>query len=324
MEPAKKSTTRETLRDADEVLRRSREAISGTRKIKQAINDAKERSAGEKISDVADGIYVVAATVSGIKHCYNWMKENVIEPVAALPYIGPALTKPPKLIYKAYYNFTHPYDGESLWQASKNAVTNPFRRTTNGIFNLFRKEKIPFSPDMRLRGPLSKQRAGAAALLTAWAVTGALSVPIAGDSFNYLVAEPMVDLTRISLTVGFNGVTGHGLGLTHDTLYFGIPTKETGDDIYHVTASTHKNSSEESSVSFEVRNRLVHEAWSWANGHGPYRPDFVVGPIRTDSNKCQAISYGSRFRIARWASLRPDLLNVACESSAAPTGPGGH
>lgn len=320
MQPSKKTTDKPNV-NVDDILRRSREAAARARKIDEGIKRVEQQSVISRVSETAKNLKLVADVISATRVGLQWANENILQPVIQLPYVGPALAAPFKYTFKAYYAFTHPYEGETLWQATKNIVTNPLRRRGNDFLNLFRKDKKPFAPDERERGPLAKHRAGVAALMSAWALTGVLKVPVAGDSFNYLVQEPAVDVVRMVATSAFNGVAGHGFGLTHDTLYFGVPSKETGDDIYHVNGSTQIKADESNSVSFEVRDRLVHEIWSWTNGHGPFRPDYVVGPIRPDANKCDTVSYGSRLRIARWASFKPDMLSVSCKPSGGLAAP---
>lgn len=311
--------------DADDALKRIRDAVNNNAKVEAKIRQDAQYSIPDRLKDTVDNIGLIAEFIRTTKAGFGWIHENILKPISEIPVIGPVISSPFKYSFRAYYNFTHPYEGESLWQATKGSVKNFFARGWNNFANRFREVKEEFAPDLRTRGKLDPRRAGVAALVTAWALAGALNVPVAGDSFNYLVKEPIVDGAGMAATAIFNGVSGNGYGLTRDTLYFGVPTKESGDDIYHVSASTARHADESNSVSFEVRDRLLHEAWSWANGHGPFRPDYVVGPIRPDSNKCEAISYGSRFRIARWASFRPDILNVSCQAAdgtpAAPVAP---
>ncbi|MBK7360850.1 MAG: hypothetical protein IPJ01_00645 [Micavibrio sp.] len=317
MKFVEKNNSEESIFEADEALRRAREATNQNTRMKDKLKKDEKQSLPTRIKNTLDNIAIIAEAIRTTKAGFGWIKDNVLNPISEIPYIGPVISSPIKYTYRAYYNFTHPYEGENLWQATKNSVKNFFARDWNDLANNFREVKSEFMPDLRVRGELDPRRAGVAALVTAWALAGMLNVPIAGDTFNYLVKEPIVDGSRMATTIAFNGVAGDGFGLTKDTLYFGVPTKESGDDIYHVSASTTRHADESNSVSFEVRDRLLHEAWSWANGNGPFRPDYVVGPIRPDSNKCETVSYGSRFRIARWASFRPDILSVSCRAPAA-------
>lgn len=329
MKPDKKITapTPPANDDMDTILLNAAAAVNATRKRTADKKAAANKSIGKKLSDTADNIGVIADVVRGVKAGFGWINSTIVQPVLELPVVGKLLPLPFKLTYQGYYRFTHPYEGESFMDAVKKSATYPFRRAGEMITGLFRGKEVQHTDNLRTRGPLSRQRAGIAALATIWAMTGLFRVPVVGDAFNYAVAEPAVDVPRAAITMAFNGVSGNGFGLTHDTLYFGLPHKETGDDIYHVNASDHQNSDESNSQAFVVRDRALHEVWSWVHGRGPFRPDYVVAPIRPDVNKCEIISYGSRLRLARWASFKPDLLSVSCTSATAPASapaPEGH
>jgi hypothetical protein len=320
MKPVEKDVNPDPVAEANEALRRSRKVANENEESKAKMERDASKTLPNQFKNAMEGISAIAESVKTAKSGIGWIHKNVVKPVADIPYIGAIVTSPFRYTYAAYYNFTHPYKDETLWQATKGSVNGFFGKRWNSLGNLFREEKVEYPPDLRVRGPINSRRAGAAALMTAWALAGMLNLPVAGDSFNYVVKEPIIDGARMATTIVFNGVSGKGFELTRDTLYFGVPTKESGDDIYHVNGSTSPHSNEDNSLSFEVRDRLVHEIWSWAHGHGPFRPDYVVGPIRPDSNKCETVSYGSRFRLARWASYRPDILSVSCQAAeASPT-----
>lgn len=318
MKPNQKKFGDETFKQADTAMRRAREAIKSSARTAQEIDRKSELSIPARARDFMENIGIVAETIRAVKAGFTWINNTVVQPIRGIPFVGPALIWPFKAYFQSYYKFTHPYEGETLWQATKNSVFNVFRRGVHAVKNYMLEEDIPFPQDLRIRGPLSAKRAGIAALATMWTIAGMFKVPIAGDSFNYFIKEPILDGTRMAATVVFNGVAGNGFGLSHDNLYFGVPSKEPGDDLYHVNASTEQHASESNSVSFQIENRLLHEIWSWTNGHGPFRPDYVVAPIRPDSNKCDVTYYGARWRLARWASVRPQMLSVECHAPAPP------
>ncbi len=286
-------------------------APANTQQIPVARNSDIYKPRATSLKGFAENVGVIADAIRMATAAFGWIREKARE-IAEYPYVGPILTTPFKVLYRGYYNFIHPYPNESLLKATSNTLTYPIRKTFNALGNMVGQEPVPLATKVRERGPISRKRAGIAAVTTLWALTGLFKVPVAGDSFNYFVLEPMIDSARISATLVFNGVTGHGFGLTRDTLHYGVPTKESGDDIYHVTASEHRSGDESNSLSFVMRDRLMNQLWSVANGHGPYRPDYVVAPIRPDANECETISYGSRLRLARWLSFKPDVLSLSC------------
>jgi hypothetical protein len=144
-----------------------------------------------------------------------------------------------------------------------------------------------------------------------------LSIPVLGDSFDYLVVEPPADAVRISTTVAGNLVTGEGFGLTKEILYCGIPTKSTTDDFMEVTCGVKEKDGtfdESGQTPFISRpGRLMSEVYSWTHGHGPHDPIRVVGAIKPDATKCEVTYYGTRMRLAKWANFKPEILNASCQ-----------
>jgi hypothetical protein len=223
-------------------------------------------------------------------------------------------------IPNAYYRFCNPYKGEHFLTATKDALIYPVRKGANVVANLYRKllnkEEIGMPAETRPR-VRSIPRIGTATLMSAWALTGLLNVPIAGDSFNYLVAEPVATTPRLLLTVTFNGITGQGFGLSHAKMLCSMPSKEPGDDIYDTICGdkgTNEISDESNNTPFISRDTLLNNFWSFATGRGPHDPARVVGPIKPNANECDIIYYGSRLRLAKWLSFKPEALSYACRA----------
>ncbi len=309
------SKAREARARAEEALRQAGQ-VGDVDKIKKDLRSKELGTIEGQIGQAIESVGIVARVIANVVGTARWIKSDFIDPIMEVPYIGKAFKTVDHLFREGLHRFTHPYKGESFKQAVKNSLTYPYRRSRHELENLFKKDKKPFEPVPREREEFfSRPRAGVVSLMAAWALTAVAGVPIVGDTFNYVVTEPLVDIPRMTWTAAFNGVTGHGFGLTHDTLYFSAPIAN-GVHEFHIPASDEKNSNENNSYSFVVRDRLAHELWSWAHGHGPFQPKLVVAPIRADSNKCETISYGSRFKLFRWASFEPDILTISCGSSA--------
>lgn len=306
------------------LLREARRLKETTETITREANEALANSTGARLGR---DIGIIADTIRTITAGIGWIKDKFIDPVCESPYVGPSLKWIGKTVYAGYHNFTHPYPDETMIQSVGKALVTGVKKSGNFCMNLFRSEEVPYTAPSRQRGMLSKSRAGTASLMTAWALSAVLSVPYAGPSFNYFVSEPLVDGSRMAATVVFNAASGKGFHLNHGDLHYGIPTKEPGDESYHVSASTDENSTEDNSYSFYARDRLANEVWSWVNGHGPFNPELVVAPIRTDANKCESVWYGALWKapFAKRIRGKPELLQVHCSASQNASGnPVGH
>lgn len=71
--------------------------------------------------------------------------------------------------------------------------------------------------------------------------------------------------------------------------------------------------SEENSAYFRIRWSLFNQAWSLAEGHGMFLPDYVAASVPLSISTCKITSYGIRLKfLVRGLDLYPDLLRSEC------------
>jgi hypothetical protein len=285
--------------------------------ILKRVKDA-QKTAEETLrvtQEAANQISYVGRVFRGIGNGIGWANDKVVEPVlGVIPFTKPLW----QATLRQYAWFCHPSEpfGKSVWRG----VRNYTGAGVNSVANLFRSEKKDYSYDHMPLGEFSKSRAGIAVLVTAIAASPiAEKIPFAGefvpdivsDHAAALIYEPPFDAARMGLTTLFNG--GH---LDKETIYLnGKNEIDPKGDVWSVGGcETKPGCSPEDAVSFRIKPSLMHQAWSFSTGRGPFLADYVAVPVPNVPSKCEVTSYGLRWRISKWLNSYPVLLEAKCEA----------
>ena len=287
-----------------------KDVLSRIREVEKAAQETRDLA-----RETANQISYVGRVFQKIGAGFSWINGQIIEPVlGVIPF-----TKPLWKSALAHYEwFCYPSESfpKAVWRGAKNAMG----RGGNSVLNFFRTDKKEFVPDSLPLGDFSKTRAGIAALGTAFALSPvANTVPIVKDFVPDIISdhaiavlyEPPYDATRMAITAAFNGGQLH-----HETIYLnGKNEIDPKNDVWSVGGCEGKpDCSNDDAVSFRIKPSLMHQAWSFSTGRGPFLPDYVAVPIPNVPSKCDVISYGLRWRVSKWLNSYPSLLDARCES----------
>lgn len=289
----------------------SSKAADLLKRIQETQREAEEtlKSARESANQVS----YIAGVIKKVGSGFSWVNDKVVEPTLSLiPFTKPLW----QATLRQYSWFCHPSEPfpNALWRGTKNMAG----RSANATANLFREEKEDFEKSALPLGKFSKSRAGVAVLVTAFAASPvAEKIPLAGqfvpdiisDHAYALLYEPPYDATRMALTALFNGGQ-----LNKEVIYLnGKNEIDPKNDIWSVGGcETKPGCGPEDAISFRIKPSLMHQAWSWSTGRGPFLPDYVAVPISNVPSKCEVTSYGLRWRISKWMNSYPVLLDAHC------------